>query len=423
MLKRGVRFWLSRRGITTLILIVGAGLALLGGGVYALTNVWPGLGAQGIEVLRRLIGNEAVASIETFVFEVEDGIQHLKYQISGATPQAPWALSPTVVALSQPTSMPPEPNPLNQESRIVSPPGSDQVSASTAYSQPVAISAPQGWQPAPVTPLGSMVGEGEWSAYLLKNNSDQNVAYRTFLQPDPSRPYAVVSVVAFDLNALRLHFVLGSEEPQSPVRVKRTGKIPAADFQPDKILAAFNGGFKTEHGHFGVMVNGITVLPPRQGLGTVAIYADGRVQLGEWGTDITASPDISVWRQNGPLLIHDGQINPHTADNAPQDWGYTVKGGTATWRSALGLSADGRTLYYAAGANITLPALTQALANAGAAQAIQLDINNYWVHFDAFQLEGDQLQPAPLMDAMKSKADDRYVKGFTRDFFYVTLTN
>jgi hypothetical protein len=109
--------------------------------------------------------------------------------------------------------------------------------------------------------------------------------------------------------------------------------------------------------------------------------------------------------------------------DAPQDWGCTVKGATATWRSALGLSADGCTLYYAVGPSLTLPALAQSMATVGAANAMQLDINPYWTHFDAFTADGGQLRPEPLLAAMQGQADNRFLKPFSRDFLYVTLNN
>ena len=89
------------------------------------------------------------------------------------------------------------------------------------------------------------------------------------------------------------------------------------------LLAAFNGGFKVRQGHFGAMVNGVTLVPPRPGIGTVATTADGTVRIGEWGTEIVPSDGLMAWRQNGPMIIHNGQINPHTADFSPLDWGYT----------------------------------------------------------------------------------------------------
>jgi hypothetical protein len=168
------------------------------------------------------------------------------------------------------------------------------------------------------------------------------------------------------------------------------------------------------------MTNGVTLIPPRDGLDIGGIYANGTVRIGAWGTDITPSPQLITWRENGPLIIHNGEINPHTADNAPQDWGYTVGGSITTFRSALGISEDGQTLYYAAGPDLTLPALARALKAAGAYQAIQLDINEWWVHFDAIQSTANGLHAVPLFDSMKGQGDQRYLTGFLRDFFYIT---
>ncbi|HEX7976176.1 MAG TPA: phosphodiester glycosidase family protein [Anaerolineales bacterium] len=226
-----------------------------------------------------------------------------------------------------------------------------------------------------------------------------------------------------DLARTRLHFVLGSKEPASPVSVDRTGQIPEADLKPGFLLAAFNGGFKANQGQFGAMVYGLEVLPPRPGLGVIGMYADGQVRIGAWGSEITPSPQLITWRQNGPLIIQAGEINPRTADFDPQTWGYAVRGSTATWRSGVGISSDRRTLFYAAGPDLTLPALAASLQAAGSYQALQLDINDYWVHFDAFRAAGAGLQPVCLLDEMKSMDDLRYLTGFSRDFFYLTLVS
>lgn len=403
-----------RRGLVALASLAAAGL-LLAGGLYAAVSIWPGIGAQGAEALRGLIGEQGVANLEMTALQIEDTIHSWVYKSGAAQPTAPWGATSVGSNVNQ--------SPLtasgSSRSTGTTQDKSSAGSSGTRASSQLARLATSGWALRPLQPMGTLTGEGQWSSYI-QDSSGRVVAQRTFLQPDSTRPYAMAAVVAFDLSATRLQFVLGSQEPASSVAVSRPGKIPAADLQPGELLAAFNGGFKAEHGHFGAMVNGVTVLPPRKGLGTVAIYDDGRVRIGAWGADITTSPHIAAWRQNGPLIIHDGQINPHTADYAPWDWGLTVNGVTATWRSALGISADGRTLYYAAGPSLTLTALAQAMAATGAAQAVQLDINNYWVHFDAFQPDGDGLQAAPLLDAMKRQSDSRYLKGFTRDFFYVT---
>jgi len=88
----------------------------------------------------------------------------------------------------------------------------------------------------------------------------------------------------------------------------------------------------------------------------------------------------------------------------------------------VGISQDGKVLYYAAGFDLTLPALAQALQDAGAWQAIQLDINNYYVHFEAIQFDAKKNpQAVTLLDQMKGPGDQRYLTIDSRDFFFVTV--
>jgi hypothetical protein len=167
------------------------------------------------------------------------------------------------------------------------------------------------------------------------------------------------------------------------------------------------------------MLNGVTLLPPRPGFGTIAMYQDGQIQIGAWGTDIMPSPGMVAWRQNGPPLIEHGAINPHTADQTSQDWGIILNGVTAVERSGLGMSADGSVLYYVAGDSLILPRLASAFAMIHAESAIQLDINSIYVRFDAFQASPAGLVATPLLDAMKGDPQ-RYLHPWTRDFFYLT---
>ena len=56
------------------------------------------------------------------------------------------------------------------------------------------------------------------------------------------------------------------------------------------------------------MSNGVTLLPPINGLATLAIYRDGHARIGVWGGDMAATPDIIAYRQNCPLLLDGGQL-------------------------------------------------------------------------------------------------------------------
>jgi hypothetical protein len=96
-----------------------------------------------------------------------------------------------------------------------------------------------------------------------------------------------------------------------------------------------------------------------------------------------------------------------------------VKNKIATWRSGLGLSADGRYLIYAAGDGLTVPSLAQALAWGGADRAMQLDINSWWARFVTFAPSGSRLVAQKLLADMVGDAR-QFLMPDTRDFFYLT---
>ena len=416
---------LARLGAAFIGLVV-----ILGVSGFVVATVFPDVGAQTAMVLRGLIGDQAVAQLETVVYALEDSLHHMESQVGMEQPPTPWEALPTelpVAALPTETPRPPTATPLPGATLGPTPTGP----TSTGPTLPAATEPPSPtptavWSPTPLSPFTHMPDEGKWQAYI-QDGTGQTVAYRARLFPDLQRLYyAEAIVVAFNLDVTRLHFELGTDEPKSPVQVDRPGKIPAADLKIGHLLAAFNGGFLAEHGAFGAMLGGVVVLPPRDNFATVAIYDDGRVRLGAWGRDIVPDSHLVAWRQNGPLLIDNGQINPETTIGLPRDWGYSVDGATVVWRSALGVSPDGHTLYYVAGPNLTLPALASAVAETGAQYAMQLDINDYWVFFCTFYPNADDpnhIETWALHQYMRYKNRDRYLNGFERDFFYLTSTN
>jgi hypothetical protein len=150
------------------------------------------------------------------------------------------------------------------------------------------------------------------------------------------------------------------------------------------------------------------------------MYQDGSLKLGEWGNEIDQTADMAAWRQNGPLVVQDSQINPRIYNNDPRDWGYTVDDVSPTLRSALGISEDQGTLYFVVGPKLTMEALASSMLEAGVWDGIQLDINNYWVHFVVYPPELDELQPEPLLPELMIENLDRYLYAFGRDYFYVT---
>jgi hypothetical protein len=155
-------------------------------------------------------------------------------------------------------------------------------------------------------------------------------------------------------------------------------------------------------------------------MGTLVLYKDGSIRIGEWGSDITLTQDMVAYRQNCPLIVHDGEVNPLVFNNSVNDWGGTFSGNIVTFRSGIGLSQDGRTLYYFAGNTLSMPALAAAMQATGAYQAMQLDINSYYVMFTRFLLQNGQWMADPLLPDQMVDNVGRYLAPSPHDFFYIT---
>jgi hypothetical protein len=387
--------------------------------MLAAASVWPDLGAKGTAAMRVVLGDRITAKIEGAMLSTSDWIHGIEYSLgighnrdplgsTGSTastsaadspqPTIPGAGAPSVGSTTSTTG-----------AAVSRPPG-------TATSPTFAAEPP--FRPAPLPPMGSLDREGQWQPFIT-DQYQRVVAYRTALQPDKSRGYAHAVIVAIDLRHTRLHFVLGYEEPVSPNQFARPGIIPTQDYQAGVLLAAFNGGFQAKHGQFGAMADGQVALPAREGLGTLVIYKDGSVAVGAWGTDIQSTPNAQSWRQNGPLMVTQGTVNPHTSDFAPKDWGYVFGGGVATFRSGVGISRDRQTLYVVVGPSLTTSSLAAAMAHAGIWNGIQLDINRPWTRFDKAIFTNGKLGIQSAVDGV-AMGDTRLFNRYKRDFFYIT---
>jgi hypothetical protein len=413
-------FWIFLLGLLATILI--------------LSN-WPAIGARMARPMRQVIGNRGVAIAEIALFSIQDTTQLLRYNLIPEEPDAPWQVTavaaedpasrPTSFALNAVESLPTKlPTPLIHAPKLAEP-------LPTARTMPTSTPAPTatptneamptqpGWALPALSPFGPVEGEGLWQPYLF-DAQGRIIALRTFLQPDPERPYALVAIVAFDLDRVELHYVLGAREPALSGGLRGNGLIADTDKQPGKLLATFNGGFMASHGEYGAMSGNITALPAKHGFGTVAIYSDGQVQIGEWGKDIGPTETVAAWRQNARLVIENGEINERVYNGSIATWGGSFDGDIVTWRSGLGLTADGKVLYYFAGPSMSMPTLAEAMKTAQVHNGMLLDINPTWVHFATIQAEGNGLSALPLFEEGMETQIDRYLKQSDRDFFYIT---
>lgn len=396
-----------RKWIIMLVLLNALSL----GSMFAL-RADPALAADSADTLRSIIGPVIVGQIEAWVFQTVDLFHKAQFRATGgASSSVQWAATPDATGASSLTKTP-VPAQANSNPPIQRSHNADAVPQLPA---PVQSLPQQVATPAPTTALN----ESDWSSFV--NGPDGlPTLWRTMVAPDPTRPYAQAALVRIDLQRAKLHLVAGTAEPASNMHLSRPGVIPGNDQQIGTLLAAFNGGFKAISGHFGMEVNGTTLLPPQDGLATLAFYRNGEMRLGVWGQDITASPDLVSFRQNCPLLVSSGALTTQAQSDDQALWGKTVGNKIATWRSGLGLSADGRFLFYAVGDSLTVNALGQALVWAGADRAMQLDINSYWTRFDTFTTTSvGGIAAQNLLTGMHG--DSRlFLTPYSRDFFYVT---
>jgi hypothetical protein len=250
--------------------------------------------------------------------------------------------------------------------------------------------------------------------------------YRTFVRPDEDRPYAQVILVAMDLRQLDMEMEAGVEDPEPLTGPKGTGRIPRDPALYRRVAAAFNGAFKTEHGHYGMMVQKRVLLPPVPGAATVVVLDDGRVGFGTWGTDHNvggiigvANDEIASFRQNLDPLIDHGQTNP-TGRNL---WGFTLPGkGAQTERTGLCVTTSGH-LLYAWGDDLSATSLAKAMAMAGCDYAMHLDMNPYHTGFIFMAVDGLAVgkYKSQLLSPSMSIPVDRYVQYAPKDFFYVMV--
>ena len=365
----------------------------------------PNTAGRSADILRAIIGPTAVAQLESVSFRIQDVINQYRYKISGQ-PQISW----------EATSQPVAPTPVN--TLVVAEPLKSTV-------PPTALATSVDVSPTPTAPSSSDTSSTlRWQTYGQMVNG-KVVLERALVTADPTRPYADVALIRMDLTQLQLNIMPGIRDPvplgDIPQTIPNQGMVPPSQW--NGLVAAFNGGFKAVHGKYGMMVDNVTLIDPINGIATVAIYKNGVVRIGVWGTDIIPSSDIIAYRQNCPPLIENGQITNYVSNTSRQLWGLTQTA-DATWRTGLGISQDGRYLIYAVGNATTASSLASALQEGGAYWAMQLDINSGYQHFVTYQTNnsgtGLSLTAQPLLSEMNNDPS-LYLKPNDRDFFFLTV--
>jgi len=379
---------------------LGAGSVVGAAILWVAIHQYPPLASFLVDGVRKVVGPKPIAMAEDLAYGIQDRVNQWRYR--DAAPVTYWE---TPSGSAAPAEPPPTP--------------------ATSGSAPAAPADGVVFPPPPFAPPHPGVAspnDGKWVPVPSPQDpSGPPALYKALVHPDPRRSFAVVAVVAIDLRRVEMHSVPGFGEPASTAlnRDGRPGLIPAAS-QPD-LLAAFNGGFQAVHGHWGMMVNGVTLLAPRPIGCTVARYKDGSMKVAVWKRMADTESEMAYYRQTPPCLIEDGAVNPATRAETNTGWGATIDGDTVIRRSAFGLDKTGKIAFYAMGDALSAGSLAQSIFVAGAWDGAQLDVNFAYPRF--FFFDGNPTTPRitqPLTPLPNWKNDEYVSKAEYRDFFYLT---
>lgn len=282
----------------------------------------------------------------------------------------------------------------------------------TGGSKPKKRPAPA-YRPARIAPVlrPALPGEGIWQATGQTVGNVPPVLVTTF-RPDPTYPRVVAYVAWIDHSRTQTALYPGRYEPPG---ASPRGPMEVPPGQRARLLATFNSGFTYNDGHGGFAVDGQTVKPLQDGMGTVVAYRNGRVDVMTWHGGAKLPAWLVFARQNLPLIVDRGRPSPELNDpNA--FWGYTLGNAVRVWRSGIGIDGHGNLIYVAADSQ-TAPSLAQLFIHAGAVRAMELDINPEWPSFITYSSPGGR-DPIKLVPNDQQPAT-RYLVPDDRDFFAV----
>jgi phosphodiester glycosidase len=271
--------------------------------------------------------------------------------------------------------------------------------------------AAAGYEPAAIAPVISpaLRGEGQWHGTGPLVRGAPPVLVTTF-RPDPNYPQMVAGVAWIDSARAWLQLYPGRYEP--PNSGNALAEVPAQ--LRAGLLATFNSGFKLEDDGGGFVAFGHVYAPLRDGQATLIRYRNGTADVISWTGGPDPGPNVEFARQNLPLIVDGGQLNPNLQDGP--EWGATLGNAVRVWRSGIGVDARGD-IFYAAADNQTAQSLAEILQRAGAVRAMELDINSEWVTLN-FYATWNAGAPQKLLPDMTRDAT-RYLTPDDRDFVAV----
>lgn len=264
----------------------------------------------------------------------------------------------------------------------------------------------------------ALAGEGVWhpSGRLVQGRS----AVFTTTVRLPGSSAVEAGIAWMDTRLLRARLYSGS---LSPGGLSWKYSAPISPSASRTLVAAFSGGFLLKDTRGGYFSEGHTVAPLRAGGASLVIYRDGFATVGQWGRDVSMTPNVVAVRQNLTLLVENGRPVAGLDPADTKVWGVALNGVVNTPRSGLGITANGALIYVSGPMNIV--DLAQILVRAGAVRAMTLDMNPFWPVFATFSPStanglASAANGRDLLSTMYQPPGRFYEAAYNRDF--ITLS-
>jgi Phosphodiester glycosidase len=271
--------------------------------------------------------------------------------------------------------------------------------------------------PANIAPfaVGAIPGEGVFSPVVLGPLGNP-VVETAALRPDAEHTSNLAYVAWLDQSALSFTLNPGYEQPGGTWN-EPDWLTPASRA---RLVATWNGGFKVDPDDAmgGFYEDGRTAVPLVDGKAAEVFYKDGSLKIGEWGRDLTMTPQVAAVRENLNLLVDNGALTVGQFDGSGAAWGYTIRGWYYIARSGVGITAKGD-IVYVGGTELSVYTLAKLLKAAGAVYGMELDINPDWTSFMTYNGLQDPADPTPTKMWSFDQPADRYFAPSDRDFVTV----
>jgi len=276
--------------------------------------------------------------------------------------------------------------------------------------------------PTAVVPIatGPLPQEGQW--VVVGRLVGGLPAIRvTYLRPDNVHTSLVTGVMWLDMKLLKATLVPGIQLPTKGASWPGLHFSIPASARAD-LAATFNSGFLLRDSDGGWYGDGRMAVPLVDGQASLVIYTDGTATVADWGRDASMSANVAAARQNLKLIVDGGRVTPLVAADNYLIWDKTLGNTVLEWRSGVGVTQDGA-LVYAAGNGLSVESLADVLQRAGAACAMELDINSRWTSANYNQLAAGSstvVSPTKLVPDM-SRSVTRFLVPDERNFVAVFI--